>query len=123
MKSFLENDDIEMYSTYNEGKPVVAERFIITLKNKICKYLTSVSKNAYIDKLNDVVKKYNNTYHSPTKMKPADVKTNSYIGSSKKIKKIKKNILNLRLVILLEYQNIKTFLQKVTLKIDQKKIL
>ena len=56
-------------------------------------------------------------------MKPADVKTNSYIGSSKKIKKIKKNILNLRLVILLEYQNIKTFLQKVTLKIDQKNIL
>ena len=123
MKSFLENDDIEMHSTYNEGKPVVAERFVITLKNKICKYVTSVSKNAYIDKLNDVVNKYNNTYHSPTKMKPVDVKSNSYIGSRKKIKKIKKNILNLRLVILLEYQNIKTFLQKVTLKIDQKKIL
>ena len=76
MKSFLENDDIEMHSTYNEGKPVVAERFVITLKNKICKCVTSVSKNAYIDKLNDVVNKYNNTYQSPTKMKPVDLKSN-----------------------------------------------
>ena len=53
-------NDREMYSTHNEGKSVVAERFIRTLKNKIHKYMTSVSKNAYIDKLDDIVNKYNN---------------------------------------------------------------
>ena len=51
MKSWLEKNDIEMYSTYNEGKSVVAERFIRTLKNKIYKHMTSISKNMYIDKL------------------------------------------------------------------------
>ena len=56
MKSWLEKkNDIEMYSTYNEGKSVVAERFIRTLKNKIYKYMTSISKNGYIDKLDDIV--------------------------------------------------------------------
>ena len=52
-----------MYSTNNEGKSVIAERVIRTLKNKIYKYMTSISKNVYIDKLDDIVKKYNNTYH------------------------------------------------------------
>ena len=74
MKSWLEKNDIEMYSTHNEGKSVVAERFIRTLKNKIYKYMTSISKNVYIDKLEDIVSKYNNTYHSTIKMKPGDVK-------------------------------------------------
>ena len=55
MKSWLDDDDIEMYLTYNEGKSVVAERFIGTLKNKIYKYMTSVSKNLHIDKLDDIV--------------------------------------------------------------------
>ena len=55
-----------------------------SLKNKICKYLTSVSKTVYIDKLDDIVNKYNNTYHSTIKMKPADAKSNAYIDSSKK---------------------------------------
>ena len=54
MKSWLKND-IEMYSTHNEGKSVIAERFIGILKSKIYKYMTSVSKNVYIDKLNDIV--------------------------------------------------------------------
>ena len=58
-----------MYSTYNEGKSVIAEKFIRTLKNKIYKYMTSVSKNVYVDKLDDIVNKYNNTYHSTIKMK------------------------------------------------------
>ena len=53
-----------MYSTNNEGKSVVAERFIRTLKNKIYKYMTSISNNVYIDKLDDIVRKYNNTYHT-----------------------------------------------------------
>ena len=85
MKSRLEKNDVEIYSTHNEGKSVIAERFIKTLNNKIDKYLTSVSKNLYIDKLEDIVNKYNNTYHSTIKMKPVDVKSNTYIGSSKEI--------------------------------------
>ena len=76
---------IEMYSTYNEGKSIITERFIRTLKNKIDKYMTSISKNVYIDKLADIVNKYNNTYHSTIKMKPVDVESNKYIDSSKKI--------------------------------------
>ena len=60
---------MEIYSTYSESKSVVAERFIRTLKNKIYKYLTSTSKNVYIGKLDDIVNKYNNTYHRTIKMK------------------------------------------------------
>ena len=63
----------------------MAERFIRTLKNKIYKYMTSISKNVYIDKSDDIVNKYNNRYHSTIKMKPADVKSNTYINSSKEI--------------------------------------
>ena len=63
-----------MYSIHNEGKSVVAGRFIRTLKNKIYKYMTAISKNAYIDKLDDIVNEYNNTYHRTIKMKPADLK-------------------------------------------------
>ena len=68
-----------MYSTNNEPKSVVVERFIRTLKNKIYKYMTAISKNVYIDKLDDIVKKYNNAYHTTIKMKPADVKDNTYM--------------------------------------------
>ena len=57
MKSWLEKNDIEMYSTHNEGKFVVAERFSRTIKNKIYKYMTSILENAYIDKLDDIVHK------------------------------------------------------------------
>ena len=60
-KKWLKDNDIEMYSIHNEGKSVVAERFIRTLKNKIYKYMTSISKNVYIDKLDDIVNEYNNT--------------------------------------------------------------
>ena len=74
MKSWLEKNDIEMYLTHNERKSVIAERLIRTLKNKIYKYMTSISKNVYIDKLEDIVNKYNNTYHRTSKMKPVDVK-------------------------------------------------
>ena len=82
MKSWLEKNDIEMYSTHNEGKFVIAERFIRTLKNKIYKYITSISKNVYIDKLDDIVNKYNNIYHSTIKIKHVDAKSNTYIDSS-----------------------------------------
>ena len=69
-KKWLKDNDIDMHSIHNEGKPVVAERFIRTLKTKIYKYMTSISKNVYIDKLDDIVNEYNNTYHRTIKMKP-----------------------------------------------------
>ena len=84
-KKWLKDNDIEMYSTNNEGKSVVAERFIRTLENKIYKYMTSISKNVYIDKLDDIVKKYNNTYHTSIKIKPVDVKDNTYISFKKEV--------------------------------------
>ena len=71
-----------MYSTHNERKSVI--RFLTNLYNKIYKYMTSVSKNVYIDKY-DIVRKYNNTYHSTIKMKPVDGKSNTYTDSSKEI--------------------------------------
>ena len=72
-KQLRDNNNV-MYSTHNEGKSVVAERFIRTLKSNIYKYMISISKNVYIDKLDDVVDEYNDTYHTTIKMKPADVK-------------------------------------------------
>ena len=67
-----------MYSTYNEGKFVVAERFIRTLKNKIFKHMTAISKNVYFDVLDDIVNKYNNTVHRTIKMKRIDVTDDYY---------------------------------------------
>ena len=75
MKSFLQNNDIEPCSTHNERKSVIAERFMRTLKNKIYKYTTSVSKYVYINKLDNTVNKYNNTYYNTIKMKPVVVKS------------------------------------------------
>ena len=72
-----------MYSSNNEGKSGIAERFITPLKNKICKYMTSVSKNVYINKLDDIVKEHNNKYHTSIKMKPVDVNDNTYINVKK----------------------------------------
>ena len=85
MKSWLEKNDIEIYSTHNEGKSVVAERFIRTIKNKIYKHMTSISKNVYIDKLDDIVNEYNNTKHRTTKMKLIDVKDITYIDFGKEV--------------------------------------
>ena len=77
-KDFLKINNIEMYSTYNEGKSVVAERFIRTLKSKIFKHMTAISMNVYFDVLDDIVNKYNNTVHRTIKTKPIDVTSNSY---------------------------------------------
>ena len=74
-----------MHSTNNEGKSVAAERFVRTLKNKIYKYMTSISKNVYIDKLDDTVNEYSNTYHRTIKMKPIDVKDSTYINIDKEV--------------------------------------
>ena len=73
IETWLQDNDIEMYLTPNEGKSVVSERFIRTLKNNVYKYLTSISKNSYIDKLNEIVNKCSNVYHSIIKMKLVDL--------------------------------------------------
>ena len=78
-EKWLSDNDINMYSRYNEGKSVVAERFIRTLKNKLYKHMTATGKNVYYDVLDDVVNKYNNTKHSTIKMKPIDVKNNKRV--------------------------------------------
>ena len=80
---WLKDKDIEVFSIHNEVKTVVAEGFIRTLKTKIYKYLTSMSKNVYIDKLDDIVGEYHNTYHRTIKMKPVDVKDNTHIDFEK----------------------------------------
>ena len=77
-KDFLKINNIEMYSTFNEGTSVVAEIFIRKLKTKIYKYMTAISKNVYFNALDDIVNKYNNMVHRTIKMKPIDVKDDSY---------------------------------------------
>ena len=72
-----------MYSTYNEGKSVVAERFIRTLKNIIYKHMTVISKNVYFNVLDDIVNKYNNTVHR-MKMKPIEVTSDSFTKCNEK---------------------------------------
>ena len=82
-KKWLQDNDLVIYSTKNEEKSVVAERFIRMLKSKIYKYMTSISKNVYIDNLDDIVNECNNAYHTTTKMKPIDVKDNTCINTDK----------------------------------------
>ena len=77
-KDFLKIDNIEMYSRYNEGKSVVAERFIRTLKYKTFKHMTAISKNIYFDALDDIDTKYNKTVHRATKVRPIDVTSDSF---------------------------------------------
>ena len=72
-QNFLKDNYISMYSTYNEGKSVVAERFTRTLKNKIYKHMTAISKNVYFNVLDDIADEYNNTYHKTIKVKPVNV--------------------------------------------------
>ena len=93
-----------MYSVHNEGKSVIVERFIRTLKNKTYKYMTSVSKNVYVDKLDDLVKKYNNLYHSIIKMKPVVVKSSTYFSKENNEKNPK-----FRIVDNVRISNIKRF--------------
>ena len=78
LKDFSKIDNIEIYSTYNEGKSVVAERFSRTLRNKNFKHMTAISKNVYFDVLDDIVNKYNNTVYRTIKMKPIDVTHDYY---------------------------------------------
>ena len=109
-----------MYLAHNEGKFVIAERFIRTLKSKIYKYMSSISENVHINQLDDIVNNCNNRYHSTLKTKPFDVKSSTYITL---VKKLIIKILNLILFTLSEYQNIKIFLGKAMLQICLKKFL
>ena len=105
-----------MCSTYIEGKFVVAERFIRNLKNKFYNHMTYVSKNVYINKLDDIVNEYNNIYQRTIKIKPVEVKDNTYIDSIKESndKDPKSYDLN---------HNTKTYLLKDILQIGLKKFL
>ena len=94
IKFWLQNNDTEIYSTHNEGKSVVSERFGRNLEPKFINIWLLCWKNIYIDKLADIVNNYNNTYHSTVKMKPADVQSSTYIDLTKKIMK---NITNFNL--------------------------
>ena len=86
-----------MYSTHTEGKSVVVERFIRTLKNRIFKHMTAVSKNIYFDALHDIVNKYNNMVHRTIKIKPINITSDSYAEYNEDSNK---KILNLKLVIM-----------------------
>ena len=121
MKSWLQGNDAEIYSVHNKGKFVVTERFIRISKNKIYKYMTSIFKNVYINKLDDIVNEYNDTYHRTIQMKPIDVNSNTYIDFNAENNVSK--ILNLELMIMQKYQNMKTLFQKFTLQIGLNKIL
>ena len=83
-KKWLKYNNVEIYSIHNEGKSVAAERFIINLKNKIYKHMAAVSKNVYFDVLDDIVDKYNNTYHRTINLKPIDVKSDSFAEYNEK---------------------------------------
>ena len=119
-KRFLKINNIEVYSTYNEGKSVVAERFNRTLKSKIFKHMKAVLKNVYFDVLNDIINKYNSTIHRTIKMKPIDFTSDSYAeyneDSNEKDPKFKVSDR-------VKYENTKTFLLKDTPKVGQKKFL
>ena len=78
-KKWLSDNDIIMYSTFNEGKSRAAERFIRTLKNKLYKHMMATGKNVYYDVLDDIVTEYNNTKHNTIKMKPIDVGDNKRV--------------------------------------------
>ena len=84
-KKWFKDNDIEMYSTHNEGKSVAAKRFIKTIKTIIYKCMTLISKNVYTNKLDDIVNEYNNTYHTTIKIKAVDVKDNTNIDFKKEV--------------------------------------
>ena len=108
-----------MYSTYNEGKSVVAERFIRTLKNKLYKHMTAIGKNVYYDVLDDVVNEYNSTKHSTIKMKPIDVVDNKRVYIDEHNEKDSRFKVGDRVRIL----NLKIYLLKDILLIGAKKYL
>ena len=108
-----------MYSTYNQGKSVVAERFVRTLKNKLYIHMTATRKNVYYNVLDDIVNEYNNTKHNTIKMKPKDIKNDNRVY----IDEHNKKVLDIIYVIELEYLNLKIYLLKDILLIGAEKYL
>ena len=128
MKYWLEKNDIKMHSTHKKRKSVIAERVIRTLKDKINKYITSVWKNVYIDKLDDIVNECNNTYHRAIKIKPVNAKPSTYINSSKETNEKDSKFKIDDIVRISKYKNIfvgeeiiETFYEKVLHKKQIKK--
>ena len=117
-KKWLSDNDIIMYSTFNEGKSVVAERFIRTLKNKLYKHMTATGKNVYYDVLDD--DKYNNTKHRTIKMKPTDVGDNN---KRVHIDEHKEKDSRFKVGVESEYLNLKIYLLKDMLLIRVEKYL
>ena len=125
-KSFLKENDIEIYSTFNEGKSVVAERFIKTLKNETYKHMTYIGKNVYFNVLDDIVKKYNNTVHSSIKMKPKHVEAKGFPeskGFPEYVEESNEKDPKFKVGDHVKIQNIKMFLLKVIRLIGVKKFL
>ena len=120
LKKWLSDNDIIMYSTFNEGKSVVAERFITTLKNKLYKHMTATGENVYYDVLYNIVNKYNNTKHNTIKMKPKDVKKDN---NRVYIDEYNKKVLDIMQAIELKYLNLKIYLLKDILLIGVEKYL
>ena len=120
LKKWLSDNDIIMYSTFNEGKSVVVERFITTLKNKLYKHMTATGENVYYDVLYNIVNKYNNTKHNTIKMKPKDVKKDI---NRVYIDEYNKKVLDIMQAIELKYLNLKIYLLKDILLIGVEKYL
>ena len=119
MQKWLDDTDILMYLTYNEGKSVMVKIFIKTLKGKMCKRMTANIIKSYLRYLNKFVDQYNNTYHHSTGKEPIN---GHYSALTEKLRQILE-LLNLKLVIESELLSIKLFLVKVTLIIGQEKYL
>ena len=119
-KRFSKISNIEMYSKYNQGKAVVAERFIRTLKKKIFKHMTAILKNVYFDVLYDIVDKYNNSVHKTIKIKPIGVTSDSYAKNNGDCNETKPKFRVGDHFRISKYK--KTFLLMDTLKIGQKKL-
>ena len=117
-KKWLSDNGIIVYSTFNEGKSVVAERFIRTLKDKLYKHMTAINKNVYYDVLDDIVNEYNNTKHNTIKMKLKDVKDDN---NREYIDEYNKKVVDLMEVIELEYLNLKIYSLKDILLIGVEK--
>ena len=119
MQEWLDNNDILMYSTNNEGKSAITERFIKTLKIKIYKKMTANDNKSYLPYLNKLVDQYNNTYHHSTNKKPINARCSALTEKLRPMLKL----LSLKLMIESELLSIRIFLVKATLKIGQEKYL
>ena len=119
-RKWLKDNDIEMYSTHNKGKSVVAERFVRNLKNKIFKHMAAISKNVCFDVLDDIVNKYNNAVSRTIKMKPIDVKDDAYVDS---IKEVNDKVPKFKVGDRIRNSKYKIFLQKNRHQIGLKKYL